>query len=119
MIFYPNWPWPAPVIFNVILYISRLSEFFQEALYSEFCLEGPSEIVVEFRQLISLQNRPLAGIFNFSCMEYHATWSTEAGKYNFRALNYDLPGKRKHGLSAGFRWWGPGAQAWWEAPQNL
>jgi len=20
------------------------------------------------------------------------------------------------GLSAGFRWWGPGAQAWWEVP---
>jgi len=22
-------------------------------------------------------------------------------------------------FSAGFRWWGPGAKVWWEAPHNL
>jgi len=29
--------------------------------------------------------------------------------YSFVIIQYYCP-------SAGFRWWGPGAQAWWEAP---
>ena len=64
VIFCPDWTWPATATFNVILYISRLLEFVQEAFYCESswgvsALKILPKLWLEFGQLISSQNRPL------------------------------------------------------------
>ena len=87
MIFCPEWLWPASVTFNVILYIFRIPEFVQEALY---CEAGWSISAWKFppKLYLSMDNwfHHKIILYNHYPTENLSAWSFEAGKQNFGNL---------------------------------
>jgi len=103
VIFCLDWPWLSTTTFNANNYTSQISLNLSRSCcimswLKRFYLESLSKTVVEFGQLISLQNRYHSYRLDLllhgrSCCLIH--WSWEMKLWN---SNYDLPRKQKPGL---------------------